>query len=136
MLLHLDCVREDHVQVKHKVLDLEAHRAEYLSYCFPTPGRNRAQINQFGKLNQSRRVRIKWVINQCLVREGGLPELQVLLGVGEDGLQGATQELLVKILRRPHQRRQRHGHLHLHPGKVLKVGGQRGQMRVRKHSKP
>lgn len=24
VLLHLDCVREDHVQVEHKVLDLEA----------------------------------------------------------------------------------------------------------------
>lgn len=83
-------------------------------------------------------MRVKWVINQCLVGEGGLPQLQVLLGVGEDGLQGATQELLVKILRRPHQRRQRHGHLHLHPGEVLKVEQireDRGE-RVRKHSEP
>lgn len=50
VLLHLDGVREDHVQVEHKVLDLEAHGAETLSYCFPTTG---GLINQFGKLNQS-----------------------------------------------------------------------------------
>lgn len=34
VLLHLDCVRQDHVEVKHKVLDLKAYRMESLSYCF------------------------------------------------------------------------------------------------------
>lgn len=45
--------------------------------------------------------------------------LAVLLGVGQDGAEGAAQELLLHVRRLPHQRRQRHGHLHLHPGEVL-----------------
>ena len=54
-----------------------------------------------------------------LLREGRVPELEVLLGVGQDGLQGAPQVVLVEALGRPDQRGQGHGHLHLHPGKVL-----------------
>lgn len=61
-------------------------------------------------------------MKQYLVRERGLPQLQVLLCVREDGLQRATQELLVKVLRGSHQRGEGHGHLHLHSGKVLKKG--------------
>lgn len=38
VLLHLDGVREDHVQVKHKVLDLKAHRGEVLELLLSDTG--------------------------------------------------------------------------------------------------
>ncbi|KAG7268748.1 hypothetical protein CRUP_034582 [Coryphaenoides rupestris] len=60
-----------------------------------------------------------WVGGPYLVWERGLPQLQVLLCVRQDGLQRAPQELLIEVLGGSHQRGERHGHLHLDPCKVL-----------------
>ena len=60
-------------------------------------------------------------LTQChyLFREGGLLQLNVCLGIGQDGLQRLAQELLIKVLVLPHQRTEGHRHLHLHARKVL-----------------
>ena len=60
-------------------------------------------------------------LTQChyLFGEGGLLQLNVCFGVGQDGLQRLAQELLVKVLVLPHQRTEGHSHLHLHASKVL-----------------
>ena len=61
-------------------------------------------------------------LTQChyLFREGGLLQLNVCLGIGQDGLQRLAQELLIKVLVLPHQRTEGHRHLHLHARKVLR----------------
>lgn len=72
---------------------------------------------------------VAWTINLDLVWKCGLSQLQVFFCIGEDGLQRATQKLLVEILRCSHQRRKRHGHLHLDSGKVLKTAPREGKAR-------
>lgn len=57
-----------------------------------------------------------------LLSKRGVPQLQVLLCIGQDGLQRAPQVLLVEVLGGSHQGGERHGDLHLHSGKVLHKG--------------
>lgn len=71
-------------------------------------------------------------LTQChyLFREGGLLQLNVCLGIGQDGLQRLAQELLVKVLVLPHQRTEGHRHLHLHASKVLRERKWRRCLRI------
>lgn len=58
-----------------------------------------------------------------LLSEGAVPQPDVLLCVGQDGLEGSSQMLFAKVLSCPHEGRQGHGHQHLHTGKVLMEQG-------------
>lgn len=105
MLLHLDCVRQDHVQIKHEVLNLVMEHKSIKNESAAADGRPAGSRT----------------INLHLVWKCGLSQLQVFFCIGEDGLQRATQKLLIKILRCSHQWWKRHGHLHLDSCKVLKT---------------
>lgn len=62
-----------------------------------------------------------------LLWERGVAQLQVLFGVRQDSLERAAEMLLIEVLRHSHQRRQRHGDLHLYSCKVLVKRATKGQ---------
>lgn len=83
MLFHLNSVSKDHVQVEHQILDLTSLRSDTL-----------VKVNTFQQL----RVRRSTEAVSYLLREGSIAKVHILFGVGQDGLERASQVLLIEVL--------------------------------------